>query len=189
MTMTVKSFALTAAAAAAIGVTPGAVGVMPGGPAAVGVQLAVTGTPLPLQPAPALPADQPAPEQPAPAPGPAPSGAPLPTPDEVSGMLTRLSDAGISYKEKGNLVENGITQEDGHVLDHELRKAYRDGELPYTFNVLNVVPTGPDQAVANVTISGPKMAPQTTPLQLVDQGGWVLSQDTGKQLLQVFSAH
>lgn len=105
-------------------------------------------------------------------------------------MLTRLSDAGIGYKEKGDLVENGITQQEGHGLDHELRKAYRDGELPYNFDVLNVVATGEGRALSNVTITGPKMpAPQTVPLQLVDQGSWVLSRDSATQLLQILAAH
>ncbi len=105
-------------------------------------------------------------------------------------MLTRLSDAGIGYKEKADLVENGITQHEGHGLDSELRKAYRDGELPYNFDVINVVQTGEGQGLANVTITGPKMAaPQTIPLQLVDQGRWVLSHDSAAQLMQIMAAH
>lgn len=105
-------------------------------------------------------------------------------------MLTKLSDAGISYKEKSNLVENGIDPQEGHVLDHELRQAYRDGELPYNFDVLSVSPTVPNQAEAAVAISGPKMpAPQTVPLKLVDQGSWVLSRDSATQLMQVLAAH
>lgn len=132
----------------------------------------VFGAPLPLDPAPA------------------PTESPLPTTGEVEGMLTRLADAGIGYKEKGDLVENGITQEEGHGLDHELRKAYREGELPYNFDVLNVVPTGEGQALANVTITGPMMpAPQTVPLQLVDQGSWVLSHDSATQLFEQFAQH
>lgn len=135
-------------------------------------------------------AAEPAPAPPVPAPAvpePAQPGAPVPDPGAVAGMLTRLSDPGIDYKEKGNLVENGIDAGDGHVLDHELRKAHRDGELPYNFDVLNVVPTGPDKALANVTMSGPKLAPRTLPLQLVDQGSWVLTQESAKALIQVLA--
>lgn len=127
---------------------------------------------------------------PEPGPQPPPVGAPLPTTGEVSGMLTRLSDAGVGYKEKSDLVENGITAQEGHGLDHELRKAYRNGELPYNFDVLNVVSTGDGQALANVTITGPKMpAPQTVPLKLVDQGRWVLSHESSTQLMQILGAH
>ena len=102
-------------------------------------------------------------------------------------MLTRLTDAGIGYKEKGDLVENGIDQHDGHVLDSELRRAYRDGELPYTFNVVSVSPTTPGNAIAPVEISGPKMPARTVPVNLVDQGSWVITQDSAKALLALLA--
>lgn len=172
--MTGKLLLLGAAALTVIGVSGG--GIASAEPAAP--QDSVVGAPLPLDPAPA------------PAPAPPAQGAPLPTTGEVAGMLTRLSDAGIGYKEKGDLVENGITQHEGHGLDSELRRAYRDGELPYNFDVLNVVSTGDGKALSNVTITGPKMpAPQTVPLQLVDQGSWVLSHDSAEQLMQIMAAH
>ncbi|WP_082952633.1 hypothetical protein [Mycolicibacter sinensis] len=166
--MTGRLLLTGAAALAAIGMSSATIAsAEPAAP-----QDVVAGAPIPLEPAPAPPA-------------PPAQGAPLPTTDEVSGMLTRLSDAGIGYKEKGDLVENGITQQEGHGLDHELRKAYRDGALPYNFDVLNVVPTGDGKALANVTVTGPKMpAPKTVPLQLVDQGSWVLSHDSAMQLFQ-----
>ncbi|WP_321181903.1 hypothetical protein [Mycolicibacter arupensis] len=167
--MTGRMLLIGAAALAAIGVATG--GVASAEPAAP--QDSVLDAPIPQEPAP-----------------PAPSGVPLPTTGEVAGMLTRLSDAGIGYKEKADLVENGITQHEGHGLDSELRRAYRDGELPYNFDVLNVVQTGDGQGLANVTITGPKMpAPRTVPLQLVDQGSWVLSHDSATQLIQILGAH
>lgn len=163
-----KIFAIGVAVLGVAGVVTA--GAAPVDTAGLQVRPAVFGAPLPLDPVPA-PVE------------PVTQGAPLPTTDEVSGMLTRLTDAGIGYKEKGDLVENGITQAEGHELDHQLRKAYRDGELPYTFTVLNVAPTGPGQAVANVTITGPKKpVPQTLPLTLVDQGRWVLSHDAATGL-------
>lgn len=167
--MTGKLLLIGAAALTAIGVATG--GVASAEPAAP--QDSVLDAPIPQEPAP-----------------PAPAGAPLPTTGEVAGMLTRLSDAGIGYKEKADLVENGITQHEGHGLDSELRRAYRDGELPYNFDVLNVVQTGEGHGLANVTITGPKTpAPQTMPLQLVDQGSWVLSHDSATQLMQILGAH
>lgn len=156
-----------AAAAAVVGA-----GVGSADPAGLPAQRGIVDAPLPLDP------------PPAPAPG-----APLPTGDEVAGMLTRLTDAGITYKEKGDLVENGITQEEGHGLDHELRKAYRDGELPFTFDVGPVLPAGPNQATTTVTISGPKKAPQPTPVMLVDQGSWVLSHDSATALFGMLAQH
>ena len=108
----------------------------------------------------------------------------------MTGVLTRLSDAGVSYKTKDNLVEGGIAPNEGHLLDHELRKAYREGQLPLTFNVTNIQPAGPNTAAADVAISGPKMQPPVTrPLTFVDQGGsWVLSHDSAVALVQAFQA-
>lgn len=114
---------------------------------------------------------------------------PAPEPQQVNDMLIRLTDAGISYKEKSALVENGISSQEGHSLDHELRKAYRGGELPYAFDVTDIASPAPGQAVATVTMSGPKMAPQTNPVQLVDQNGWVLGHDSAVQLFHVIAAH
>lgn len=165
--MTGKLLLIGAAALAGLGLAVG--GVAAAEPAAP--QDAVS-APFPLEPAPPA------------------QGEPLPTTGEVSGMLTTFSDAGIGYQEKADLVENGITAHEGHALDSDLRRAYRDGELPYNFDVLNVVQTGEGQALANVTISGPKKpAPQTLSLHLVDQGRWVVSQDSATQLIQVFAAH
>lgn len=175
--MTVKALVIGAAGVAAIGaaaagLTPVVAFTTAAQPAQAQVRHIVFGAPLPLEPAPEQPVS---------------AGAPLPTPDEVSGMLTRLTDAGIGYKEKGDLVENGIEQQDGHALDSDLRRAYRDGELPYTFNVLSVSPTTPGHAIAPVAISGPKMTSHTIPLTLVDQGSWVLSQDSAQALLHTLS--
>lgn len=55
--------------------------------------------------------------------------------------------------------------------------------------MLNVSPTAPNQAVANVTTSGPKIPyPQTKPITLVDQGGWVLSHAAAVALTQELAA-
>ena len=172
--MSVKVLAAGAMAVATIGaggLTAAMAGMAQPTAASAQIQPVVFGAPLPLDPPPT-----PAPAEPQ-------TGAPLPNGAEVAGMLTRLTDAGIGYKEKGDLVENGIDQRDGHVLDSELRRAYRDGELPYTFNVLSVSPTTPGNAIAPTEISGPKMPSQTVPLTLVDQGSWVITQESAQALL------
>ena len=179
----VTGVAAVAVAGAAAGATAALADVASAG-AGGAVRPVVFGTPLPLEPPPGVPAE------PTPAPNPAPAAtATVPTPGEVSGILTRLTDPAIGYKEKGDLVENGITPEEGHGLDHELRKSARDGELPYTFAVAGVTPTTPGRAVADVTISGPKKAAQPTPVTLVDQGSWVLSHDSATALFQILAQH
>lgn len=192
--MGTKLVGVGAATAAAIA-TAGITSIAAGGTATVRVQPVVVGAPLPLDPPPTPAPVQPvpaslAPEVPAVPAAPEQPAAPLPTADQVTGVLTRLSDAGVSYKTKDNLVEGGIAPNEGHLLDHELRKAYREGQLPLTFNVTNIQPAGPNTAAADVAISGPKMQPPVTrPLTFVDQGGsWVLSHDSAVALVQAFQA-
>ncbi len=137
------------------------------------VQLAAVGAPY----GPALPQDPP------PAPG-------LPAPDQLSGLCTQVTDPGVSYTTKNNLVENGITPDEGHVADHDLRKAYRNGNFPEQFAVTNIQPAGPNVVSAEVAISGPKFAgPVTKQLAFVNQGGnWMLQHDAAIALVQAASA-
>ena len=132
------------------------------------VQLAPVGAPQPRDPLPPAP------------------GQDLPTPDQLSSLCTQATDPGVSYTTKTNLVENGITPGEGHMADHDLRKAYRDGKFPETFNVTNIAPAGPNAAQADVAISGPKFAgPVTKHLVFINQGGnWILQHDSALALLQ-----
>jgi hypothetical protein len=127
-----------------------------------------------------------------PPPPPAPPGAPaaLPTADQLSNLCAQATDPGVSYTNKTNLVENGISSGEGHVADHNLRKAYRDGKFPESFNVTNIQPAGPNMVSADVAISGPKLAgPVTKQLVFVNQGGsWILQHDAALALLQAATA-
>ena len=110
----------------------------------------------------------------------------LPTPDQLANLCNQVTDPGVSYTTKINLVENGISPGEGHVADHDLRKAFRDGKFPETFNVTNIEPAGPNVAQADVAISGPKFAgPVTKHLAFIDQGGnWILQHDSAIGLIQ-----
>jgi len=72
------------------------------------------------------------------------------------------------------------------VADHDLRKAYRDGKFPETFDVTNIAPAGPNAGQADVAISGPKFAgPVTKHLMFINQSGnWILQHDSALALLQ-----
>jgi hypothetical protein len=163
---TVKSIvtgvaAVGAIGAAAIGVTSIAfVGASP-----AQVQLAAFGAPLPQDPPP--------PGQ-------------LPSPEQLSALCTQVTDPGVSYTAKQNLVENGISPGEGHTADHDLRKAFRDGKFPQQYAVTNIAPAGPNAAQADVAITGPKLAgPVGKHLMFIDQGGnWVLQHDSALALLQ-----
>jgi hypothetical protein len=109
----------------------------------------------------------------------------LPTPDQLVSLCTQVTDPGVSYTTKTNLVESGISPDEGHAVDHDLRKAYREGKFPEAFNATNIAPAGPN-ATADVAISGPKFAgPVIKQLTIVNQGGnWILSHDSALALLQ-----
>lgn len=173
--MTVKAIATGMAAVAAIGAAAAvAASIASDGPAVFHVQPVVFGTPFP--------------QDPPPPPPPAPPGAPaaLPTAEQLSSLCNQATDPGVSYTAKNGLVENGINADEGHTADHDLRKAYRDGKFPQSFNVTNIAPAGPNSATADVAISGPKFAgPVIKQLRFVNQNGnWILSHDSALALLQ-----
>lgn len=132
----------------------------------------------------------PLPQAPPPPPAPAPVGPGLPTAEQLSNLCIQATDPGVGYSTKVGLVENGINPDEGHVADHDLRKAYRNGNFPETFTVTNIVPAGPNMAAAQVAIAGPKFAgPVDKQLVFVQQGGnWVLQHDAALALLQAATA-
>lgn len=123
-------------------------------------------------------------------PPPAPPGQELPTADQLANLCNQATDPGVSYTTKQNLVQGGISDGDGHVADHDLRKAYRNGNFPEQFNVTNIQPAGPNAATADVAISGPKFAgPVTKQLAFVNEGGnWILQHDAALALVQAATA-
>jgi hypothetical protein len=165
---TVKLIATSVAALAVIGGAAAGIASIAAPSGMAQVQLVAVGAPQPRDPLPPAP------------------GQDLPTPDQLSSLSTQATDPGVSYTTKTNLVENGITPDEGHVADHDLRKAYRDGKFPETFNVTNIAPAGPNAAQADVAISGPKFAgPVTKHLVFINQGGnWILQHDSALALLQ-----
>jgi len=174
--MTVKLLATGAAAVAAIGaaaagLTSVAFGATPG----FEVQPAALGVPFAQDPPP-----------------PPPPGAPaaLPSPEQLSSLCNQVTDPGVSYENKFGLVENGISGDEGHVADHDLRKAFRNGNFPEQFNVTNIQPVAPNAVSADVAITGPKFAgPVTKQLAFIDQGGtWVMQHDAAIALVQAATA-
>jgi hypothetical protein len=166
--------AVAAIGAAAAGMTSVAWGMASKSPA-VAVQPVAAGLPYPQQP----------PPPPAP-----PGGAALPTAEQLSALCNQVTDPGVGYSSKNNLVQGGIPQNQGIVADHDLRKAYRNGNFPEQFNVTNIQPAGPNAATADVAISGPKFAgPVTKNLAFVNEGGnWILQHDAALALLQAATA-
>jgi hypothetical protein len=127
------------------------------------VQPVVFGAPLPLDPV--VP------------------GADVPTPDQLSTVLNTLQDPGVSFANKGYLIEGGVPVP-ASLADHELQKAAAKGSLPLTFNFTSITPAGPGVAAATLTATGPHLAPTYENLTFVDQGGWKLSHDSAMTLIQ-----
>jgi hypothetical protein len=161
---TVKFFAAGAAALAVVG--EGAAGIAsvaaPGEQAAV--RLIAVGAPLPQDP---------------------PQVVSVPTADQLTGLLNSLADPSVSFSNKSNLVEGGISGLEAHVADKKLQKAAKNGDLPLAFGVTNIQPAAAGSATADVAVSGPKLAsPVTQNVTFVNQAGWVLSRASAMELLQ-----
>ena len=123
-------------------------------------------------------------------PPPAPGQPQLPSPETLTDLANRITDPGVSYETKFGLVENGISADEGHVADHDLRKAFRNGNFPEQFAFSNIEPVAPNAVSADVAITGPKFAgPVDKKLAFVDQGGtWVLQHDAAIALIQAATA-
>ena len=108
----------------------------------------------------------------------------LPTPDQVSRVLTDLANPETPDQAKNGLVQGGIGSAERRAFNHNrLKKSADHGELPLSFDVGNIWPVGPGTAAAQVSLSGPKLAPTTKVFTFVDQSGWVLSSDSAAALI------
>jgi hypothetical protein len=164
--VTVKSLATGMAALAAIGAAAASVTCVASVTAASPqVQPVVFGAPLPLAP-----------------------GVDLPTPDQLIFVLNSLQDPSVPFSGKSNLVQGGIGGVEGHFADKKLQQAAAHGSLPLTFNITNITPAGPGAASANITATGPHLAPTSENLTFVDQGGWMLSRTSAMTLIQSVQA-
>ena len=124
-------------------------------------------------------------------PPPPPGQFPLPSPEQLSDLCNQLTNPGVSYKEKYNLVENGISAREGHEADGAFQRAARHGNFPEQFAVSNIeqIPA-PGAVKADVAITGPKFpAPVTQNVVFIDQGGtWVFQHDAALALVQAATA-
>ncbi|OBI89686.1 hypothetical protein [Mycobacterium sp. 1245805.9] len=160
----VKFFAGGAAALAVIGGAAAGVTSMVAPGEWASVRLIAVGAPLPLDP---------------------PQAVNVPTADQLTGLLNSLADPSVSFSNKSNLVQGGISGLEAHVADKKLQKAAKNGDLPLAFGVTNIQPAAAGSATADVAVSGPKLtSPVTQNVTFVNQGGWVLSRASAMELLQ-----
>lgn len=165
----VKTVATGVAALAIVGgVAGGLASVATPSSLAAGVRLTTVDAPLPQDPS----------AQPQ-------AAASVPTPDQLTGVLTTLANPKVSFSNKSNLVQGGISGMAAHVADKKLQKAAKNGQLPLSFGVTNISPAADGSATADVAVSGPKLSsPVTQNVTFVNQGGWVLSRASAMELLE-----
>ncbi len=159
--------AATAAAAVAVTSVAGPTAMRDEAGTASPVRLAVSGAPLPLDPA-------------APVAG-------TPTADQISGVLYSLADPSVPFASKSYLVEGGIGRIEARAADGLMRNAVAKGQVPLSFAIGAISPAGPGAATASVTATGPSMPATTQTVMFVDQGGWKLSRNSATAVLAMFS--
>jgi hypothetical protein len=115
-------------------------------------------------------------------------GADVPTPDQLITVLNGLQNPSVPFASKSYLVEGGVGGVEAHIADRKLQKAAANGSLPLSFNIANIAPAGPGTASADVTATGPHLAPTTQTIMFVNQGGWKLSRGSAMTLLQAVQA-
>ena len=159
------SVAAIAGAAVIAGTAAAGVTSVAASPAQPQVQLAVFGTPMPLDN----------------------EVAGVPTDADIYAVLNGLANPGVPFASKSYLVENGIGIIEGKTADRLMKNAVAKGLLPLTFSVADIAPIAPGVASANITASGPGMAPTTQTITFVNQGSWKLSRSSASQVLTLFS--
>jgi hypothetical protein len=119
-------------------------------------------------------------------------GVPLPeqpsdtaSPGELAGILNQIAN-GSTITENASLIQGGLGPFEGRQANRALNEARAEGQLPLSISVASVSPPAPDGSVtAQVTASGPKMAPVTRPVTFVPGGpqGWMVSKSSAYALL------
>ncbi len=121
--MTVKLFATGVAAVAAIGAAAAGVTSLASGDASA-PQVRPVVLSAPLDPPP-----------------PAPGQPPLPSPEQLSDVRNRVTDPGVVVTRPSSAWWKMASRPDeGHVADHDLRKAFRNGNFPEQFAFSNIEP-------------------------------------------------
>jgi hypothetical protein len=116
---------------------------------------------------------------------------PVPTPDEVVGIMAKLTDPGIPAASKTDIVTPGLAPDEAGTADDHLNSLNSRGYLPFTFVVTDIQPA--DNA-AGATVAAPKDFPYKSippvPIVLISQSGrWSITHDAAMAFLnQIWSS-
>ncbi len=123
-------------------------------------------------------------------------GAPLPLDSDpalggqLAGILSQIAN-GATVTENAALIQGGVGILEGRQANKVLTQARQNGSLPLDISVSSVSPPAGDGSVtAQVTASGPHLAPFTRPVVFVPGGpqGWMVSKSSAVALLQAAMA-
>jgi hypothetical protein len=118
---------------------------------------------------------------------------PVPTPDEVVGIMAKLTDPSISAANKADIVTPGFSPDEAGPIDDHLNSLNaRGGHIPFNFIVTDIQPAPDNFAGATVVAqpNGPHPATAPAPIVLVKQGGrWLITHDAALNFMNAVWSH
>ena len=110
---------------------------------------------------------------------------PIPSPDEVAGIMAKLTDPGIPAVNKGDIVTPGFAPDDAGTIDDHLNRLNGRGYIPFNFVVTDIEPAPNNFAGATVAApSVPHYSVPPVPIVLTKQGGhWLITTDAALAFL------
>ncbi|HEX7323116.1 MAG TPA: hypothetical protein VF299_09345 [Mycobacterium sp.] len=95
-------------------------------------------------------------------------------------MLSKLTDPATADPDKSALVDGGLSPEQLGLLDQKLNELNQHAELPFNYDVTDIVPAINNLSGVTMHLTGPHVPnPINKPLVLVKQGdSWKLTGDS-----------
>jgi hypothetical protein len=111
---------------------------------------------------------------------------PVPTPDEVVGVMAKLTDPGIPAANKADIVTPTFAPEEAGTTDDHLNSLNSRGYIPFNF-VVTDIQRAPDN-FAGATVAAPRDYPyysiRPVPIVLISQSGrWSITHDAAMAFL------
>ena len=85
---------------------------------------------------------------------------PIPSPDEVAGIMAKLTDPGIPAVNKGDIVTPGFAPDDAGTIDDHLNRLNGRGYIPFNFVVTDIEPA--PNNFAGATVAAPSEGSQVS---------------------------
>lgn len=106
----------------------------------------------------------------------------VPTQEQILGLLNAFASP-TNFSGKSDLVQGGLSGWQIYQADLAMGKAEFWGLVPFSFDVTNIQPAGPNTASADVATWGPHSGATTRSLTFVNDDGWKISSASARDLL------